>query len=258
MTPEALRRRMAHGNIYPADKVDAALSQLLPPGQPHRPARTGPAVAGRQRRGGPAALPRAARHRRDVGDPGTGRRRADRRPGGRDADPPRPPASRRAPPAVTCWPCTSPAATACAGSSIAALERQRLLVESLGGSYHRCIGDDIPTAVLDFARANNATQIVIGASRRNPLLAALTGPGTGMTHHPRLGHDRRPRRQPRLRRQGPAAARGRQRADRSGADSLGWCRWPWSCSPLVTASARSATGTTWAWPATCCCSCWPW
>ena len=32
MTPEALRRRMAHGNIYPPEKVDAALAQLLPVG----------------------------------------------------------------------------------------------------------------------------------------------------------------------------------------------------------------------------------
>ena len=30
MAPEALRRRMAHGNIYAAEKVDAALGQLLP------------------------------------------------------------------------------------------------------------------------------------------------------------------------------------------------------------------------------------
>ena len=29
MTPEALRRRMAHGNIYPPDKVDAALSNYF-------------------------------------------------------------------------------------------------------------------------------------------------------------------------------------------------------------------------------------
>ena len=30
MTPEALRRRMAHGNIYPAEKVDAVARELLP------------------------------------------------------------------------------------------------------------------------------------------------------------------------------------------------------------------------------------
>ena len=29
MTPEALRRRMAHGNVYAADKVDAALSNYF-------------------------------------------------------------------------------------------------------------------------------------------------------------------------------------------------------------------------------------
>ena len=29
MTPEALRRRMAHGNIYPAEKVDAALTNYF-------------------------------------------------------------------------------------------------------------------------------------------------------------------------------------------------------------------------------------
>ena len=32
MTPEALRRRMAHGNIYPPEKVDAALSNYFRPG----------------------------------------------------------------------------------------------------------------------------------------------------------------------------------------------------------------------------------
>ena len=32
MTPEALRRRMAHGNIYPAEKIDAALTNTSGPG----------------------------------------------------------------------------------------------------------------------------------------------------------------------------------------------------------------------------------
>jgi two-component system sensor histidine kinase KdpD len=78
---------------------------------------------------------------------------------------------------VTAWP----------GSSIAELDQQRLLVESLGGSYHSIIGEDIPAAVLEFAKAKNATQIVIGASRRNPVVAAFTGPGTGMTIARRSG-----------------------------------------------------------------------
>jgi two-component system sensor histidine kinase KdpD len=29
MTPEALRRRMAHGNIYPPEKIDAALTNYF-------------------------------------------------------------------------------------------------------------------------------------------------------------------------------------------------------------------------------------
>ncbi|HEX2299857.1 MAG TPA: sensor histidine kinase, partial [Pseudonocardiaceae bacterium] len=32
ITPEALRRRMAHGNIYPANRIDAALSNYFRPG----------------------------------------------------------------------------------------------------------------------------------------------------------------------------------------------------------------------------------
>src|SRR5262249_23186689 len=52
-------------------------------------------------------------------------------------------------------------------------------VESLGGSYHQVVGDDIPEALLTFARAENATQLVLGASRRSWLSALFTGPGFG-------------------------------------------------------------------------------
>lgn len=61
------------------------------------------------------------------------------------------------------------------------LESLRLLVESLGGSYHSIVGDDVPRALLDFAQSADATQIVLGASRRRPRTAALVGPGTGQT-----------------------------------------------------------------------------
>ena len=118
--------------------------ELLPPRQPHRAARAGPALARRQRRRGAAALPRTARHRRDLGDPGARRRRAHRRPRGGDADAPGAPGSPPGPPAARCWPSTSPAATGWPAPSIAALASQRLLVESLGGSYHSVVGDDVP------------------------------------------------------------------------------------------------------------------
>ncbi|SDS78816.1 ATP-binding protein [Microterricola viridarii] len=62
-----------------------------------------------------------------------------------------------------------------------ALARQRALVEQLGGSYHQVIGSDVPTALVDFARASNASQLVIGVSRRSRLLALLSGPGIGQT-----------------------------------------------------------------------------
>ncbi|MFI5042966.1 MAG: histidine kinase, partial [Acidimicrobiales bacterium] len=32
MTPEALRRRLAHGNVYPAERIDAALTHFFRPG----------------------------------------------------------------------------------------------------------------------------------------------------------------------------------------------------------------------------------
>lgn len=63
----------------------------------------------------------------------------------------------------------------------AALAAQRKLVEQLGGSYHQVVGTDIPEALVAFAKASNATQLVIGVSRRNRLTAFLTGSGVGAT-----------------------------------------------------------------------------
>ena len=62
-----------------------------------------------------------------------------------------------------------------------ALAAQRSLVEQLGGSYHQVVGDDIPQALVEFARASNATQLVIGVSKRSRLGALLTGRGIGAT-----------------------------------------------------------------------------
>jgi two-component system sensor histidine kinase KdpD len=180
MTPEALRRRMAHGNIYQADKVDAALSNYFRPGNltalrelallwladsveeglQHYREQHGIAKTWETRErvvvaltGGPEGdvlIRRAARI-------------AARATGG------------------DLLAVHVARSDGLAGASVAELAQQRLLVESLGGSYHSIVGDDIAKAILEFARANNATQIVIGASRRNPTIAALTGPGTGMS-----------------------------------------------------------------------------
>jgi len=61
------------------------------------------------------------------------------------------------------------------------LAAQQTLVESLGGTYHQVIGEDIPRSIVDFARSRGATQLVIGESRRGRVAAALSGPGVGTT-----------------------------------------------------------------------------
>ncbi len=66
------------------------------------------------------------------------------------------------------------------GADPASLARQRALTESLGGTYHQVIGDDVPRALLDFATGANATQLVLGASRRSRL-ARMFSPGVGTT-----------------------------------------------------------------------------
>ena len=186
MTPEAIRRRMAHGNIYKPDKIDAALANYFRPGN---------LTALRE-----LALLWLAdsvdeglqRYREQHGIAATWETRERvvvALTGGPEGDTLIRRAARIAARATggELFGVHIARSDGLAGSSIAALDQQRLLLESLGGSYHSVIGDDVSTAVLDFARANNATQIVIGASRRRPIVAALTGPGTGMTITRRSG-----------------------------------------------------------------------
>ena len=115
MTPEALRRRLAHGNVYAPEKVDAALANYF---------RVGNLTALRELAllwladrvdDALEALPRAARHRRLLAGTGAGRRRADRRRRGRDTAPPRRPAGRGTGPAASCSPSTSRVATVSPG-----------------------------------------------------------------------------------------------------------------------------------------------
>jgi two-component system sensor histidine kinase KdpD len=180
MTPEALRRRMAHGNIYAANKVDAALGNYF---------REGNLTALRE-----LALlwladsvEEGLRHYRQAHNIAKTWETKERVVVALTGGPEGVTLIRRAARVAVRSSGGDLLAVHIArgdglsGSSIAALDQQRLLVESLGGSYHSVAGDNIAASVLDFARANNATQIVIGASRRNPIFAALTGPGTGMT-----------------------------------------------------------------------------
>src|SRR3954452_20696206 len=53
------------------------------------------------------------------------------------------------------------------------LAQLRQLTEDLGGSHHTVSADDPAAAVLDYARGIDATQVVVGVSRRGRLRAAL-------------------------------------------------------------------------------------
>ena len=46
------------------------------------------------------------------------------------------------------------------------MKEVRELAASLGASVHTVVGDDVPTTLLQFARGVNATQLVLGTSRR--------------------------------------------------------------------------------------------
>jgi two-component system sensor histidine kinase KdpD len=179
MTPEALRRRMAHGNIYKPEKIDAALTNYFRIGnlsalrelallwladkvdegmQQYREAHDIQATWEARERvvvaltGGPEGdtlIRRAARI-------------AARSTGGD----------------LLAVHITS--SDGLTSANPAALASQRRLTESLGGSYHQVVGDNVPDALLTFARAENATQLVLGVSRRGWLASLLTGPGVSM------------------------------------------------------------------------------
>src|SRR6201993_588265 len=178
MTAEALRRRMAHGNIYPPEKIDAALTNYF---------RAGNLTARRE-----LALLWLA----DKVDEGLQRYRAEHDitstwearervvvalTGGAEGDTLIRRAARIAARSaggdlLAVHVTKSDGLT---GANPANLARQRQLVESLGGTYHQVVGDEISEALLTFARAENATQLVIGASRRSWLATILTGAGIG-------------------------------------------------------------------------------
>ncbi|MFG2630459.1 DUF4118 domain-containing protein [Streptomyces sp. NPDC048473] len=179
MSPAALRRRMAHGNIYKPDKVDAALSNYFRPGNltalrelallwvadrvdeyltEYRSEHRVSKIWGSRERivvgltGGPEGRTLI---RRAV-------RLAEKGAGGE---------------VLAVYISRSDGLTNASPKELAV---QRTLVEELGGTFHHVIGDDVPTALLDFARGVNATQIALGVSRRKGWQYVF-GPGVGAT-----------------------------------------------------------------------------
>ncbi|WP_327048775.1 sensor histidine kinase KdpD [Microbispora sp. NBC_01189] len=178
MSPEALRRRMAHGNVYRPEKIDAALSNYF---------RVGNLTALRE-----LALLWVAdkvdeqldRYRAEHGIAGTWEARERvvvALSGGPEGDTLLRRAARiadrtKGADLLAVHVTTGEGLT---GAHPVHLARQRALVESMGGSYHQVAGADIAHALLDFARGVNATQLVLGASRRGRL-ARLFSPGVSV------------------------------------------------------------------------------
>ncbi|MFE3883003.1 ATP-binding protein [Streptomyces lydicus] len=177
---EGLRRRMAHGNIFPPEKVDAALSYYF---------RVGNLTALRELAllwvaGRVDEALRKYRYEHSIGRVWETRERVVvALTGGPEGTT----LIRRAARIVDrssggdLLAVHITRSDGLSGSSPAALAEQRQLLESLGGSYHSVVGDDVPAALLDFARAQNATQLVIGASRRGRLRRVLAPRGVGKT-----------------------------------------------------------------------------
>jgi two-component system sensor histidine kinase KdpD len=177
MSPQALRRRMAHGNIYSADKIDAALSRYFREGnltalrelallwladrvdeglERYRDQHDIDSTWATRERivvpvsGGPESstlMRRAARI-------------ASRRSGGEWQ---------------ALYVTRQDGLTGISPDRLTALAAK---ADELGGSFHTVVGDDPADAILSFARAENATQVVIGASRRGRV-STLLRPGVG-------------------------------------------------------------------------------
>src|SRR2546423_1555870 len=172
-TPEEIRRRMAHGNIYEPEKIDTALANYFRPGNlgalrelallwvadkvdeglddyrerhgisEQWETRERVLVALRGRQGDDVVIRRAARIAQRAHADLLGLHvRADE---------------------------------GLAHTDSAALGRSRALLESLGGEYHELVNSDVARGLVDFARADNATQLVLGASTRSRLTELWRG-----------------------------------------------------------------------------------
>ncbi len=89
ITPEALRRRMVHGNIYAPDKIDASLANYFRAGNLGALRELALLWVADKVDVGPRGVPRTTRDHQAVGDAGAGRRRGHGRSRHRGADPPR-------------------------------------------------------------------------------------------------------------------------------------------------------------------------
>jgi two-component system sensor histidine kinase KdpD len=165
ITPEALRRRLSHGNVYAPEKVDAALSNYF-------------------RRGNLTALRELALlWLADQVDAALAKYRAENKitdtwearerlvvavTGGPESETLVRRASRIASKSSAELMIVHVVrGDGLAGVSAPQMGKVRELAASLGATVHTVIGDNVSAALLDFAREINATQLVLGTSRRS-------------------------------------------------------------------------------------------
>ena len=173
MAPEAIRRRMAHGNIYPPERVDAALGNYFRPGNLAAlrelallwvADRVEEGLADYRDRHG-IDRPWETRERILVAITGSGDGDRVIRRGARMAA--------RAHGDLVAVHVTS--LDGGAQGSAAALARQKLLIEELGGTVKEVAGDDVGEALVAAAKSLNATQIVLGSTRRSRYAEVMRG-----------------------------------------------------------------------------------
>lgn len=165
ITPEALRRRLSHGNVYAPERIDAALSNYF-------------------RRGNLTALRELALlWLADQVDTALAKYRAENKitdmwearervvvavTGGPESET----LVRRASRIASKSTAELMVVHVIRGDGLAGLSESRMakireLASSLDASMHTVVGDEVPQALLEFAREMNATQLVIGTSRRS-------------------------------------------------------------------------------------------
>ncbi|MCV7041226.1 histidine kinase [Mycolicibacterium moriokaense] len=165
ITPEALRRRLAHGNVYAPERIDAAMSNYF-------------------RRGNLTALRELALlWLADQVDSALERYREENQitatwearervvvavTGGAESETLVRRASRIASKSsAELMVVHVVRGDGLSGVSALQMGKIRELAASLGATVHTVVGDDVPSALMDFARDENATQLVIGTSRRS-------------------------------------------------------------------------------------------
>ena len=165
ITPEALRRRLSHGNVYAPERIDAALSNYFRRGNLTALRELAllwladqvDAALAKYREDNAITAPWETRERVVVAVTGgpeseTLVRRASRI------------ASKSSAELMVVHIVRGDGLS---GVSAPHMGKVRELAASLGATLHTVVGDDIPAALLDFAREVNATQLVLGTSRRS-------------------------------------------------------------------------------------------